>query len=314
MALAVGFEEAVSEEIALATSELATNLLKHAKSGTLTLMPLAVDKRSGIQIESRDQGPGIVDIDQALADGFSTSGGLGLGLGTVNRLMDEFDIESSRGKGTLVTCKRWVRAELRVAGVSPLAFGVATRPRPGLQVNGDDFVIKQWDTSALVAVIDGVGHGEPAHRAAQAARRYVESHFDQALESIFRGVGYACRGTRGVVMALARFDWTPLRVSFAMVGNVEVRVLNSPEPFHYVIRRGIIGGNAPAPAVTGHAWGLESIMVLHSDGVKSHWQWVDFPGLVDRPAEIIAQRLLRELAREEDDATVLVAKRAERTG
>ncbi len=170
MALALGFDEMASEEIAIVTSELATNLLKYARNGTLTLTPLAANTHAGIQIESRDAGPGIPDIDAALADGFSTSGTLGTGLGAVNRLMDEFDIVSHPGAGTLITCRRWVRSEPPPAVGSPLSIGLASRPRPGLTVNGDSFVVKQWNNSVLVGVIDGVGHGEPAHRAAEAAR------------------------------------------------------------------------------------------------------------------------------------------------
>lgn len=312
MALAIGFDETASEEISLVTSELATNLVKYAGSGIMTLSPLNAGSRAGIQIESRDRGPGIVDIDQALADGFSTSGSLGVGLGTANRLMDEFDIVSHRGSGTVVTCKRWIRVAPITAVSSPLAFGVASRPHPRMQVNGDSFVLKEWNSTSLVGVIDGLGHGPAAHRAAEAARHYVETHYDRPLASIFRGVGYACRGTRGVVMALARFDWAPLRLTFATVGNIEVRALNTPEPFHYMIRRGIIGANAPAPVVTTHAWSESSILVLYSDGLRTHWRVEDFPGLFDRPPAMAAQILLDKLARDEDDATVLVVKQAQR--
>ena len=83
----------------------------------------------GVQIESHDMGPGIADVNQALGDGFSSAGGLGYGLGTINRFMDELEINSRRGPeaGTHIICKRWIRKR----GVSlvpcPLSFGAATR-------------------------------------------------------------------------------------------------------------------------------------------------------------------------------------------
>ncbi len=311
MALALGFDNTASEEIAIVTSELATNLLKYAQNGTLTLTPLTADRRAGIQIESRDTGPGIADVDEAVADGFSTSGSLGVGLGTVNRLMDEFDIVSHRGTGTRITCKRWVRAGRPLTLAVPLDFGVASRPRSGITVNGDSFVVKQWEHNALVGVIDGLGHGEPAHRAAETARHYIEAHFDQPIASLFRGVGYACRGTRGVVMALARFDWMPLRLTFGSVGNIETRVVNTPRPLDFPVRRGIIGNNAPAADVITNVWDVDAILILHSDGLRSHWQWTDFLSVAHRSASAIAQKLLESLAREEDDATVLVVKKGE---
>ena len=134
----------------------------------------------------------------------------------------------------------------------------------------------------LVGVIDGLGHGQFAHRAAQTARQYVENHFDLPLDQIFRGVGRACRATRGVVMALARFDWGQGRLAFASVGNIAVRVFPRAEPFHFVIRRGVIGLNAPSAVVTEHPWSPDQVLVLHSDGVATHWGWKDFPGWADR--------------------------------
>jgi hypothetical protein len=165
----------------------------------------------------------------------------------------------------------------------------------------------------LVGIIDGLGHGQFAHRAAQTARQYVENHFDLPLDQIFRGVGRACRATRGVVMALARFDWGRGRLAFASVGNIAVRVFPRAEPFHFVVRRGVIGLNAPGAAVTEHPWSPGHVLVLHSDGVATHWGWKDFPGWADPeagapPAAAMAQQLLRAKAKDEDDATVIVVR------
>jgi serine/threonine protein phosphatase PrpC len=186
---------------------------------------------------------------------------------------------------------------------------VATRPRQPGADNGDAFVVKQWAESALVGVMDGLGHGQFAHRAAQAARQYVESHFDLPLDQIFLGVGRACRATRGVVMALARFDWGQGRLAFASVGNIEVRVSPGAARFPFAIRRGIIGLNAPKAMVTEHPWPPDCVLVLHSDGLRTHWSWQDFPGVADQPAPALAQEFLRLLAKEDDDATVIVVRK-----
>jgi len=308
LAESIGFDPAVCEEIALAMTELATNLIKHTQGGKLTLTPLADGGRIGLEIESHDSGPGIADVEQALADRFSTAGTRGTGLGAVNRLMDELDITSGRGQATRIVCRKWVRQHPRSTRACPLAFGVATRSRRNDEYNGDAFVVKQWAESALVGVIDGLGHGQLAHRAAWAARQYVESHFDLPLDQIFRGVDRACRSTRGVVMALARFDWGQDRLAFASVGNVEVRVFPSSALFPFSIRRGIMGLNAPKAMVTEHPWPPGHVLVLHSDGLRTHWNWKDFPSLAEQPAQAFAQELLRLLAKEEDDATVLVVR------
>jgi serine/threonine protein phosphatase PrpC len=197
--------------------------------------------------------------------------------------------------------------------LSPLEFGTATRLYAGMEVNGDAFVIKQGATGALVGVIDGLGHGQYAHEAAEAARQYVEAHFDQSLALIFRGVGRACRATRGVVMALACFAWDGqtggnLQLTFGSIGNVEVRACGGSERFTFGIRRGILGLNAPEPLITQHVWPPGAVMVLHSDGLRTHWKWEDFPQLARQPATVAAQHLLQALAKDNDDATVVVAK------
>lgn len=312
MAEAIGFDATAGEQIALAVSELASNLVKHAKDGTLLLLPVTEGERVGIQVESRDNGPGIRDVDQAVVDGFSTVGSLGYGLGAVNRLMDEFEItsQSSSPGGTSIICKRFVRMQTARSVPGPLAFGAASRPHPLMEVNGDTFVIKQWDASALIGIIDGLGHGQHALTASLAARQYVETHYDQPLDSIFRGTDLACRSTRGVVMALARFDWNAnspnITLTFASVGNVEVRVIDKHESMNFVVRRGILGVNAPNPVVTEHRWNLGSTMILYSDGISSNWSGLEFPDVAKVSAQSTAQRLLRHLARNEDDATVLV--------
>jgi anti-sigma regulatory factor (Ser/Thr protein kinase) len=312
MALAIGFDAKVSEEIALVISELASNLVRHTQGGQLTLTSVNAGGRVGIQIESCDGGPGIADVEQAIKDGFSTVDSLGYGLGTVNRLMDQFDITSQRGAGagTTIVCTRWLRVDEPALSHCPLEFGAATRAYPRMTVNGDAFVIKRWSASALVAVIDGLGHGQYAHRAAQAAKQYVETHFDQPLDTIFRGVGRNCRATRGVVMALVRFDCAgdDIRFSFASVGNIEARVFGGANRQQFIVPRGIVGGNAPHPRVTEHRWDPGTVMVLHSDGVTAPWGWADFPDLTRESATTMAQRLLRTLAKDNDDATIVVVR------
>jgi serine/threonine-protein kinase RsbT len=107
LALAVGFSAGGATLIATAISELARNIVSYAKSGEIVIRPLNGSPRRGIQVTAHDQGPGILDVQLALRDGFSTSGSLGLGLPGVKRLMDEFHIETQENRGTTVTVKKW---------------------------------------------------------------------------------------------------------------------------------------------------------------------------------------------------------------
>lgn len=308
MAAQAGLDTLGCEEVALVVCELANNLLKHAGGGRLVMSTVAQAARSGLQIESIDSGPGIADHAKALTDGYSTAGSLGDGLGAVNRLMDEFAILPKNGRGAHILCRKWAKANSTGLLPCPYEIGVASRPKPGFDVNGDDFVVKHWQGYTLVGVIDGLGHGEPAHVAAQAARNFVLSHYDQGLEVLFRGVGFACSSTRGCVMALARFDWDSRHLSFASVGNIEARVIGSPAPVNFIYRRGIVGLNAPSPVESQREWSLGEILVLYSDGIANNWRWQDFAGIQQKTAAQIAHTLLNTLVSGQDDATVLVAK------
>lgn len=106
LATARGFARDEVEAVGLAASELASNLVRHATEGEIVLTGVDSLHGAGIQVESRDEGPGIPDVGSAMQDGFSTSGGLGSGLPGVQRLMDEFEI-SSAPKGTRVIARKW---------------------------------------------------------------------------------------------------------------------------------------------------------------------------------------------------------------
>jgi len=306
MTIIIGFNQVIGEEIAIVARELASNLYKHAKGGKLILKPINNGSRKGIQITSIDNGPGIPNVNLALTDGYSTGGSLGFGLGIINRTMDDLIIKSIR-TGTEIITKKYIRKKSSIHKC-PLVIGAVSRPHPQFKTNGDAFIIKHWDKSVLVGVIDGLGHGQSAHRAAQAARNYVMAHYDQQLRDIFRGTDRACRATRGVVMALARFDWGQSKITLGSVGDILIRVINSPKKMSFIIRRGIIGVRAPNPVITERFWGNDNILVLHSDGISSKWRWKDFSHLKNEDPEMLAQRIIHVFGKDIDDATILVVK------
>jgi serine/threonine-protein kinase RsbT len=105
--LYAGFSLVDQTKIVTAASELARNTLTHGGGGRVRLEALNDGDRRGLRLIFEDDGPGIADIQQALRDGFTTGGGLGLGLGGAKRLCNEFEIESQPGRGTRVAITRW---------------------------------------------------------------------------------------------------------------------------------------------------------------------------------------------------------------
>ncbi len=108
LAMELGFDGSDLTLIATAISEVARNIVNHAKAGEIILGMANHGGRHGILIVAHDEGPGIKDIAKAMQYGYSTNKGLGVGLPGAKWLMDEFDIESKVGKGTIVTMKKWL--------------------------------------------------------------------------------------------------------------------------------------------------------------------------------------------------------------
>jgi len=109
VAQSLGFGITDVTRIVTATSELARNVVLYAGSGVMRWRELGMNGRVGVELTLEDNGPGIADIEQVMQEGYTTSGGLGLGLPGTKRLMDEFEIASEIGKGTRITVRKWRR-------------------------------------------------------------------------------------------------------------------------------------------------------------------------------------------------------------
>jgi serine/threonine-protein kinase RsbT len=104
-----GFNNSDLTVIATAISEVARNIVQYARKGEIILAVVQDGNKRGLRVEARDDGPGIPNIELALQDGYSTGGGLGLGLPGTRRLMDELQVDSKVGRGTTVVATKWIR-------------------------------------------------------------------------------------------------------------------------------------------------------------------------------------------------------------
>lgn len=108
LAIRLGFSKVDQTKIAIATSELARNIVAHAQgNGRITINSIA-ESRVGVEIIAEDKGPGIADVEKALQGRSDTKKGLGMGLGAAKRLMDDFTIETRVGEGTTITVRKWL--------------------------------------------------------------------------------------------------------------------------------------------------------------------------------------------------------------
>ncbi|MFB4424490.1 ATP-binding SpoIIE family protein phosphatase [Streptomyces sp. QL37] len=158
LARRIGFDEPRCAEVALAVSEAATNLRKYAVDGAFLLRAVRTPSDAGLEFVTTDDGPGMADVAYSLADGTSTSGTLGIGLGAISRLADSFDLHSLPGRGTVLTARFWTREAARRAAVSgsPVVEGL-TRAITGEDVCGDAWAARRAGVPAA-----GTGDRRPA--------------------------------------------------------------------------------------------------------------------------------------------------------
>jgi serine/threonine-protein kinase RsbT len=109
LASKMGFGITETARIVTAVSELGRNVHKYAGSGVMQWHALHSGENTGLELRFEDHGPGIADVNEALREGYSTGGGLGMGLPGAKRLMDQMDIQSTLGRGTTVTVRKWRR-------------------------------------------------------------------------------------------------------------------------------------------------------------------------------------------------------------
>ncbi|WP_234430828.1 SpoIIE family protein phosphatase [Streptomyces sp. NRRL F-4489] len=301
LAARCGLPGALPDRAAVVASELAGNLAKHAVSGSLYVQPMPLG--GGLEVLAADRGPGMPEIRRCLADGYSTTGSLGAGLGAVDRIAAYFAIRTEIPGGTLA-CARIAPPDR--ADAAREAVGAVCVPAERETANGDGYAVLDTGGSRTVFVVDGLGHGEPAAEAAQAALRAFARAADQPLPDVLRTVHRALRHTRGAAAGLLRHH--PDRVEFAAVGNIRCVALTA----HEVRRRlagqpGIVGLNLPAPQVRCLPREPGLSVLLHSDGIDPAWTRSTSPFLLRLPAPLLAAALADRHRLIRDDATVVVA-------
>ncbi len=308
----VHFDETTAGRAALVVTELATNLVRHAKGGR---MLLGLSDSGALDVLSLDDGPGMADIKACLRDGFSTGDGStpGTGLGAARRLASEFSAFSVPGKGSVLYARIEPQADARSSSATS-RFSVAgiNLAAPGEMVSGDGWCVRIDGNVAAVMVADGLGHGMHAAEASDAALQSfmripeVTAPPSQALERAHLSM----RSLRGAAAATAVLDAQAGTLRFAGIGNICGRVLSGVEDRSLMSQHGIVGHQMRSPKDIDYAWPDHAFVILHSDGVATRWTLADTPGLLQCEPAVIAGWLLREHARGRDDATVVVLKRA----
>ncbi len=311
----LGFDEIKCGRAALVATEAATNLVKHAVGGSIVLQSFqstgARPNSPGLEILALDSGPGIPNMAQCLTDGFSTTGTPGNGMGAIKRLADSFDVYSQPGSGTAL----WARFESpttrhQAKHPAQLKVGVVNLAIPGEHVCGDDWAMVERDGYCFLMVVDGLGHGPLAAEAAAMAVQVFQARSATEPEELIRATHAALRSTRGAAIAVARFDAARDELRYAGVGNISSVLVNiaSGETTSLISHNGTVGYIMRKVQTIDCPWSGDSLLLMHSDGLATHWNLAEYPGLCQREPSLIAGVLYRDHKRGRDDATIVVAR------
>lgn len=298
-------DETFCSKAAIVVTEMANNLLKHGKGGEIVIREVANAASADLELLALDNGPGMRNLAECLRDGFSTAGTVGNGLGSIKRLSDRFEVFSQPGNGTVVWTKLCpldpcpTSPDFESSGIS-VAVGRE-------EICGDAWDVLETAGVLRVMVVDGLGHGPFAGQAAQEAIAVFRSQ-STGVASTLKLIDHALTKTRGAAGAIVEVCPAKEHVTVAGVGNISVRILNNGTSKSFGCNNGTLGTGVPSIHEYNQPWMRGSILVMHSDGVKTHWNHDDYPGLVRRHPGLVAGLLYRDFRKERDDATVIVAR------
>ncbi|MFC5822568.1 SpoIIE family protein phosphatase [Nonomuraea insulae] len=305
LAASLGFGVHECGRVALAVSEAASNLVKHAVEGRILIRPHArpaPEAPAVVEVIAVDKGPGMPDFARALRDGYSTAGTLGVGLGGIARMASKHEVYTLPGRGTVIAM--WFTSG------TPPAFQMSglTRPIGEEIVCGDAFACVDGPGTAVAMLCDGLGHGELAAQASRQAVRTFQEHADLPPAALVERIHRALSGTRGGAVAVARLDRDSGMIRYAGLGNVAGWIVRADGRQGMISVPGIAGHQIRTLRDYEYAAPPHSMIIMHSDGLTDRWNIATFPGLTAHSPAVVAATLLRDAGTRRDDASIVTMK------
>ncbi len=304
------FDEGLRSDVGIVVTEAATNVMKHAGQGELLVRVLEGAAGNGLEVICVDRGRGIPDVAESLRDGVSGRGTMGGGFGAMRRLSDTFAIYSAADVGTALVCRFWSRRSPGSGRATAAIAGVSVA-MPGESVCGDGWSVASAPSGTAILMADGLGHGIAAAEASETAVRLFQEQTTHHPERLMGVLHAGLRATRGAAVAVAAIDPVRREVRYAGVGNISAVIVNGQTTRGLVSHNGTIGHQMRKAQEFVYPWESGALLILHSDGLASHWKLDKYPGLIRQDPAIIAAILYRDHARRRDDSSVVVCRLSE---
>jgi anti-sigma regulatory factor (Ser/Thr protein kinase) len=286
------------EELKIVVTEISKNIIKHSSEGRLSIS-IGTEKERGVYIVAENPTSG-ADTTRIFDDGYSTANTLGIGLGAVKRLLTDVKVKVEDGKFVLTGKKIFSDEKKNIIETS-----VFSRPKPGFKDNGDAYFIKKYGDQAVIAVLDGIGHGDKASEASEIALKVIEDKFRDDLEQVVLTMHRKLHGSRGCVVGIVRMNKEG-KVEYIGVGNIRAQIYTSELYKRLVSFDGLVGSNLRTLRTDILTLSTPCLVVLHSDGISS-FNFED-KKIVYRPVMEIAKEAFEQHKKSSDDATLLIAR------
>ena len=190
-----------------------------------------------------------------------------------------------------------------------ITWGAVCRAKQGQSISGDVYIVREYaEGQALISIIDGLGGGIEAERAARLAAQLLEQYPDYPLQDLIRRSHTALHSTRGAVIGLLRLEQDSCHATYVGVGNIGVQVY-SRQPIKPISKNGILGFRLPSLLELRYVYDPGDIFVLYSDGVSSSFAQ-DNKIDIKQPPQRMTEQILETYGKHSDDATVVAVKTA----
>jgi anti-sigma regulatory factor (Ser/Thr protein kinase) len=295
------------ESVALIASEVTHNQLSHARHGYFAVKPIECDNVKGLEAIAADIGPGIKKPSVAIQDEYSTAGTLGAGLGALCRISDEVAFDNRIDEGLCIIARKFEKPAVSRC----CETAIMGRPFPGEVISGDDASFFESQSNFIAAVADGIGHGPDARTASNRAMEGLGSKVDWKLEDIVVSLNQELSGTHGCAITIIRYDKAFRTAECVSLGDVQAHLYHLKDAHFFTPTPLVLAaGQFQKQRVRVEKVAVQpgSLLVMFTDGLKSRTTLKGQLEVLRQPPIAIAEHLLENYSRPDDDALVLVVR------